>query len=40
MELLKQILIITKSARTYGVALHVNDDNVTYFNSFRVEHIA
>ena len=24
---------------THWVALHVNNDNVTYFDSFRVEHI-
>ena len=24
---------------TYWVALHVNNNNVTYFDSFRVEHI-
>ena len=29
-----------KSTRTHGIALHVNDDNVTYFDSFGVEHIA
>ena len=28
-----------KSIGTQWIALHVNGDNVTYFDSFRVEHI-
>ena len=28
-----------KSIGTDWIALYVNGDNVTYFNSFRVEHI-
>ena len=27
------------SIETHWIALHVNDNNVTYFDSFRVEHI-
>ena len=29
-----------KSIRTLWIALYVNDENVTYFDSFGVEHIA
>ena len=28
-----------KSIETHRIALHVNGDNMTYFDSFRVEHI-
>ena len=28
-----------ESIRTHWIALHVNDNNVTYFDSFGVEHI-
>ena len=28
-----------ESIRTHWIALYVNDDNVTYFDSFGVEHI-
>ena len=28
-----------KSIRTHWIALHMNGDNATYFNSFGVEHI-
>ena len=30
---------VYKSIRTHWIALYVNDDNVTYFDSFRIEHI-
>ena len=29
-----------KSIGTYWIVLHVNDDNVTYFDSFGVEYIS
>ena len=29
-----------KSEGTHWIALHVNDNNVTYFDSFGVEHIS
>ena len=29
-----------KSIRTHWVAFHLNDNNVTYFGSFEVKHIA
>ena len=28
-----------KLIETHRIALHVNGDNMTYFDSFRVEHI-
>ena len=28
-----------EAVETHWVAMHVNDNNVTYFDSFRVEHI-
>ena len=28
-----------ESVGTHWIALYINDNNVTYFNSFRVEHI-
>ena len=28
-----------KSIGTHWIAFHVNDNNVSYFDSFRVEHI-
>ena len=29
-----------KSIGTHWIALHVNDNNVTYFDNFGVEHIS
>ena len=28
-----------ESIGTYSIALYINDNNVTYFNSFGVEHV-
>ena len=30
---------VYKSIGTYWIALYVNNENLTYFDSFRVEHI-
>lgn len=29
----------TSSVETHGIVLHVNNNNVTYLDSFEVEHI-
>ena len=34
-----QLILMSINQGTHWIALYVNRDNVTYFGSFRVEHI-